>query len=224
MPRGARYNAFENCEHFMTAASDHPTLEFQDSALSALFDGETDERELDGVLQSLTMDADARETCERYRMISDVLHGQPVSPGATLPHQFLAGVHARLAAEPSVTLASEPAVAQIRPAAANDAVFRWKLVAGLASLAAVVAVGWGVIGGVAPAGGDGVAGPQMALSPAAGGAEPAAVLVSTPQGQVLRDARLEQLLAEHRQYGGMTALQSPAGFLRDATYQPAPQR
>ena len=41
---------------------------------------------------------------------------------------------------------------------------------------------------------------------------------------VLRDARLEQLLAEHRQYGGMSALQMPAGFLRDATHTADPQR
>lgn len=50
------------------------------------------------------------------------------------------------------------------------------------------------------------------------------VLVQTGQGQVLRDARLEELLAEHRQYGGMSALQMPAGFLRNATCDAAPQR
>ena len=36
--------------------------------------------------------------------------------------------------------------------------------------------------------------------------------------------QLEQLLAEHRQYGGMSALQMPAGFLRDATHQADTQR
>jgi sigma-E factor negative regulatory protein RseA len=50
------------------------------------------------------------------------------------------------------------------------------------------------------------------------------VVVQTAQGQVLRDVRLEELLAEHRQYGGMSALQMPAGFLRNATYDAAPQR
>jgi sigma-E factor negative regulatory protein RseA len=50
------------------------------------------------------------------------------------------------------------------------------------------------------------------------------VVVQTAQGQVLRDARLEQLLSEHRQFGGMSALQAPAGFLRNATYDAAPQR
>jgi sigma-E factor negative regulatory protein RseA len=50
------------------------------------------------------------------------------------------------------------------------------------------------------------------------------VAVSTGQGILIRDARLEQMLAEHRQYGGMSALQMPAGFLRNATYDTAPQR
>jgi sigma-E factor negative regulatory protein RseA len=44
------------------------------------------------------------------------------------------------------------------------------------------------------------------------------VAVSTGQGVVIRDARLEELLAEHRQHGGMSALQMPTGFIRGATY------
>jgi sigma-E factor negative regulatory protein RseA len=115
---------------------------------------------------------------------------------------------------------------QVRAPAANDAVFRWKLLAGAASLAAVMAVSWSVLSG-APAGAGGSAGPQLALmqpAPEAAGNLPSAVLVSTPQGPVIRDARLEQLLAEHRQYGGMSALQMPAGFLRDATFDAAPPR
>ena len=94
--------------------------------------------------------------------------------------------------------------------------------AGLASLAAVVAVSWTLIENVSsPVGG----GPQLALVSSPATTSPTgAVVVQTAQGQVLRDARLEELLAEHRQYGGMSALQMPAGFLRNATYDAAPQR
>ena len=131
---------------------------------------------------------------------------------------------ARLRDEPLAL--PQPVVRQAgvgRPVAANDAVFRWKLVAGLASLAAVVAVTWTIGTG----GQDGqLAGPQMAsatpMSESASTIQP--VVVQTAQGQVLRDARLEQLLSEHRQFGGMSALQAPAGFLRNATYDAAPQR
>jgi sigma-E factor negative regulatory protein RseA len=38
---------------------------------------------------------------------------------------------------------------------------------------------------------------------------------------VIRDAQLEALLAEHRQHGGMSALQTPTGFIRNATYDAA---
>ena len=40
---------------------------------------------------------------------------------------------------------------------------------------------------------------------------------------MIRDPRLDELLAAHRQTGGTTALQMPAGFLRNATFE-APAR
>lgn len=47
------------------------------------------------------------------------------------------------------------------------------------------------------------------------------VAVNTGQGVLIRDAQLEALLAEHRQHGGMSALQTPSGFIRNATYDAA---
>ena len=38
---------------------------------------------------------------------------------------------------------------------------------------------------------------------------------------MLRDARLDELLAAHKQFGGTSALQMPAGFLRNATFDGA---
>jgi sigma-E factor negative regulatory protein RseA len=35
---------------------------------------------------------------------------------------------------------------------------------------------------------------------------------------MLRDPRLDELVAAHRQYHGATNLQMPAGFLRNATF------
>jgi sigma-E factor negative regulatory protein RseA len=41
-----------------------------------------------------------------------------------------------------------------------------------------------------------------------------------PQAPVMiRDARLDELLAAHRQSGGASALQMPSGFLRNATFE-----
>jgi sigma-E factor negative regulatory protein RseA len=54
------------------------------------------------------------------------------------------------------------------------------------------------------------------LTPLAVVADGTPVLASTPQGQVWRDARLQELMQTHRQSGGVSALQAPAGFLRTA--------
>lgn len=201
-----------------------PVRESRREALSALLDGEVRADDLDVLLapgseEMAALLADG----QTYELIGDVLRGRPVH-GSVGGEAFAGAIMARLLDEPPVL--SQPLVQQAgvgRPLAANDAVFRWKLVAGLASLAAVVAVTWTIgVGGQ-----DGqLAGPQIANAGPV--AEPVStiqpVVVQTPQGQVLRDARLEQLLSEHRQFGGMSALQAPAGFLRNATYDAAPQR
>lgn len=193
-------------------------------ALSALLDGEVRSDDLDALLAPGSEEMAALlSDGQTYELIGDVLRGRPAY-GSVGGEAFAGAVMARLLDEPPVL--SQPLVQQAgvdRPQAANDAVFRWKLVAGLASLAAVVAVTWTI--GVGERDGQ-LAGPQMAnaspVSESASTIQP--VVVQTAQGQVLRDARLEQLLSEHRQFGGMSALQAPAGFLRNATYDAAPQR
>ncbi len=195
-------------------------------SVSALVDGELSATELDALLQDKADPAGWDTDWKAFHLIGDVLRGsEPVVP-SRLPPDFAATVMRRLQGEAVLWPVPAEAVVHLRGAPANDAVFRWKLVAGLASLAAVAAVGWALVGTVVPSSG---AGPQLALAspPVTQGVSqeaPQAVVVQTPQGQVLRDARLEQLLAEHRQYGGMSALQMPAGFLRNATYDAAPQR
>jgi sigma-E factor negative regulatory protein RseA len=101
---------------------------------------------------------------------------------------------------------------------ANAAVFRWKLLAGLASLAAVSVIGWHAVGDWV----DQSASPQLAQ--VQGGSPdpvlPQAVALDTPQ-VIIRDPQLDALLAAHRQFGGTSALQKPAGFLRNATFETA---
>ena len=195
-------------------------------SVSALVDGELSSAELDVLLRDENGSTGWDVDWKIFHLIGDVLRGSESVLPSRLPSDFAARVTQSLQGETAVRLATTESVAHLRGAPANDAVFRWKLVAGLASLAAVAAVGWALVGTVTPSSSTG---PQLALTspPAAQGMpqEPSqAVVVQTPQGQVLRDARLEQLLAEHRQYGGMSALQMPAGFLRNATYDAAPQR
>lgn len=200
----------------------------RDELLSALADGELRDDELARALQAAAADRQALATWESYHLIGDVLRSRELATGSPAP-VFLERLSARLAQErgfaPQELPQPAPAVLQVRAEAANDGSFRWKLVAGFASLAAVAAVGWSVLG----AGGAAPAGPQLAqgiapagqAQPQAPGGVPAQALVARGEpGQVmLRDPRLDELLAAHRQHGAASALQMPAGFLRNATFE-----
>jgi sigma-E factor negative regulatory protein RseA len=210
-----------------------PQTDGQASMVGAWLDGELTEAELTAWLsQGVPSDAVVVRG-QVYQLIGDALRGEAPLVAAE-PSAFLLGVQARLRDEaPWRAPAAAPAplrstsaieVAQVRAPAANDAVFRWKLVAGLASLAAVMAVSWTVLG-TAPAGsGAGAAQPQLALAQPAPGERAAGLVIGAPvavntgQGVLIRDAGLEALMAEHRQHGGVSALQMPAGFLRNATH------
>lgn len=192
--------------------------------LSALFDGECSVLQTQALTVAYAESAELRQTWASYHCIGHALRAEREAPANPA---FVAGVMARIAREEVRPAPAQPlgqatagGAGVIAPAtadeAANDAVFRWKMVAGLASLVAVAAVAWQMVAAPSSA-----AGPQLAQAPAAVQAPLQAVV--TPQGVMLRDPQLEELLAAHRQFGGMSALQMPAGFLRNATYE-APQR
>lgn len=219
----------------------HPvaTIEQLDAGyvLSALADGELVEAELDAMLAALKSPAEAFSSWQAYQVVGAVLRGDEAPVARQPPGEFLAAVRMglgnldgeRLVAPSNPLTAVGHAMGQ-RSDAANDALFRWKLVAGFASLAAVLAVSWNVVAG-SGAGFDGAPGSQLASAAPASvtlqarrdrGAtsfSAAPVVVSTGQGPLIRDAQLEALLAEHRQHGGMSALQMPTGFIRNATYE-----
>ena len=228
--------------HHGPFSADGPAAVFEtesDAALlCALLDGELSEAELADWL-SRDPDMDDVAICgQTHQFIGDVLRGQRSLAGSTSASVFLAGVQARLLSEAPAKMAPSGSVlpsqamevAQVRAPAANDAVFRWKLVAGLASLTAVMAASWSVLE-TAPAGmGPSTAVPQLALaqpapedagvvrSVATATSVAAPLAINTRQGVLIRDAELEALMAEHRQHGGVSALQMPAGFLRNATF------
>lgn len=189
--------------------------------ISALADGELQGEAFAQGVELAAADPSARQAWHTYHLIGEVLRSGPC-PHVTPADEFLARLQASLRDEPPhklpvgavVPVAPEtPFVAPPREAA-NEGLFRWKLVAGLASVAAVAAVGWGVISasGTAP-----VAGQVAATTPAA------TVVTNADNSVMLRDPQLDELLAAHRQLGGGSALQTPAGFLRNATFD-APRR
>jgi len=176
--------------------------------ISALADGQLRGDALARGVALASGDAAGRETWRTYHLIGDVLRTGHAVPG-TEPEVFLARMRERLQQEPAVaapaTAPAPRAVPTDRPAA-ND--WLWKLVAGVASVAAVAAVGWNMWG----AAGSGQ--PQLAAAPTT-----TVVPVAGSATTMIRDPRLDQLLAAHRQFGGAGALQTPSGFLRNATFE-----
>lgn len=194
-------------------------------SLSAMLDGEASVQEADAVLSALSSSAAERQAWNDYLWLGQTLRTrEQVMPPANAA--FVAGVMERIrdqavAGQRSAPEALGTPVALPMAQAANDAVFRWKMVAGVATLAAAAALVWQVA--VVPH-----TGAQLAQAPQVPAVEQVAAndgtqAVQTDHGIVIRDPQLEALLAEHRQHGGMSALQMPAGFLRNATYE-APQR
>jgi sigma-E factor negative regulatory protein RseA len=205
--------------------------------LSALADGELDGDETAQLLAVPRAEHDGlHATWQTYHLIGDVLRGGEQS-AVHASSDFLSRLQTRLAEEPplaparpvAVPVAESVAVAVHGREPANDASFRWKMVAGCASFVAVAALAWTVVGGA----GSAVPQPQMAAAEAPvveAKAAPQVIEqeVRLPSGEaqvMLRDARLDELLAAHKQAGSSSALQMPvpAGLLRSATFT-APER
>jgi sigma-E factor negative regulatory protein RseA len=181
--------------------------------ISALADGQLQGEAFAHGVEAAAGDATARDAWHTYHLIGDVLRSGEYAPG-TAPSAFLGRLQLRLEQEKPAPGAAAAGLAMAVEGfqgaqAANDTSFRWKVVAGFASLAAVAAVGWTVVGG---AGGTPDRGQLAAVAPGV-------VLADTQRGVMIRDARLDEFMAAHRQLGGASALQMPAGFLRNATFE-----
>ena len=187
--------------------------------LSALADGQLGGEDFSTALKTCVEEPSAQSALaswNAYHLIGEVMRSPAPVVRAT-DMAFVSRLNQRLAQEPLVSvmprsLGLESGVSDLshhRSPASNEGMFRWKLVAGLASLAAVSAIAWNA------------SGLQTPESPAqlAQASEPRQVLMTSPQGPVVRDARLEELLAAHKQLAGTSALQEPSGFLRRATFE-----
>lgn len=188
--------------------------------VSALVDGQLRGKEFSQALELIAEAPDARAAWHDFHLVGSVLRsGERMADGGDAA--FVARVRLRLQQEGNL-LPSEAARAlpmQLEPAhrahSANEPIFRWKLVAGLASLAAVLAIGWNAVS-VLDAQTNAVQLAQMAQP--AWVAQQGKGMGGEPQ-VMIRDPRLDELLAAHKQFGGTSALQMPSGFLRNATFE-----
>lgn len=199
--------------------------------VSALADGQLRGDEFARTVEWVGTAEDARLTWHAYHVVGDVLRsGETLASGhdAAFVQRLMLGLQQEAPLVPRVDATDLIAVHAITTGAgglnpsknesANDGSFRWKLLAGLASLAAVSVIGWQAVGGW----GDQHAAPQLAQVQTG---KPEVALQQTAAGGepqvMIRDRQLDALLAAHRQFGGTSALQMPAGFIRNATFEGA---
>jgi sigma-E factor negative regulatory protein RseA len=204
--------------------------------VSALADGQLDDEKFGRLMADADQSGEVQAAWQRYHLIGDVLRAGRHEQ-CTDTSTFIARLKQNIALEPSTPVRTPIAVVSPqllhRMKAANEPVFRWKLVSGVASMAAAVAIGWGWVGSVTAPVGAQIAQTQQ-LQPAAN----TVVALATPAGPVtrgiasppvtvaagteqqpqtmLRNARLDELLAAHQQATG--GLQ-PSVFLRNATFE-----
>ncbi len=178
---------------------------------SALADGELLENELGSALALLEADGVARERWHTYHLIGDVLRAGAGVPLAAHDPEFTARLRRKLEDSPERPIADAKPLLPSSVPSANDRVWRWKLVAGLSTLTAAAVLGWQLVGDRSGS----AATPQLALQQP-GQAVPVA---DADVAVMIRDPRLDQWLAAHQQLGGSSALQVPAGFLRNATFE-----
>jgi len=220
----------------------------ESEALSALADGALQGEAFARAVERLGRDEAARDQWHAYHVIGDVLRSAELARGAA-DRGFVDRLQARLAAEPPLALAHAETVElvaavpsmPVREAANHDA-FRWKMVAGFASLAAVTAIGWNsfvTLEGAAPVGAtlaqaapgaavvaqqDNAGAPQQAVATlASAGSAPVPSFVMTGNDAapqiMLRNPRLDEFLAAHNQAVGGATLQTAPGFVRNASFE-----
>ncbi|GKS90334.1 sigma-E factor negative regulatory protein [Acidovorax sp. SUPP2539] len=198
--------------------------------LSALADGQLRGQEFGQAVDYASSNADGSETWQMYHLIGDVLRSSELARpvNSSLVDRLRSQIEAEGIQRPPLVASAvvQGAVAEVvTPAlAANASVFRWKMAAGFASLAAVGAIGWTAMTGIQ----SGAESAQMASAVPVTAAPAAVAVADATEGGgapqvMIRDPRLDELLAAHKQFGNTSALQMPAGFLRNATFE-APAR
>jgi sigma-E factor negative regulatory protein RseA len=182
--------------------------------LSALYDGQlgahlsaTQARQaaLALVRQSLADDGQTLQAWRSYSLASDALNGSQAGSAA---HREVLTPAQPTAPNPQAPQAPQERRVFAVQNASNDNVFRWKLAAGVAAFAATGSLVWNVLG--AGAGDADTAVAQNKLAPTTSTA-------TSQEPVMLRDARLDALMAAHRQFGGVSALQQGAGALHSVS-------
>jgi sigma-E factor negative regulatory protein RseA len=186
--------------------------------VSALADGQLQGDAFLQALELLEQSEQARTQWDAYHLTADVMHSGAAFSCATPSTDFLLRLRKRMASQTREPSDADPiqAVTRASVPAANDPSRHWRWMAVCASVVASLSLGWNLSGN---GGGSLAAGPLAQWTPALAPSSPGLTTALTPAGVMIRDSRIDQLLAEHQQFGGTSALQMPTGFLRNATFE-----
>jgi len=212
--------------------------------ISALVDGQLQGDEFVQALDDLASSPEARSRWDTFHLLGDVMRSgeQQVRPHDA---DFVHRLRQRLVLE-TIEIIAVPAVGiraggqkHSKIVSANEG--SWRRVAGFASVALAGVLAWQALHWANSV--DSSATPQLAqqnavpslqaassavladVRPAAVGqplirSDGSSALALTSEVPVMiRDPKLDALLAAHRQFGGTSALQMPAGFLQRATFE-----
>lgn len=195
--------------------------------VSLLADGQLQGEDFGRTVVQLAQSPEARQAWDSYHLIGEVMrHG--AQQARAHDAAFVLRLRHKIAQEDIKTIAvSETEISATgqfssRIKVANDA--HWRRVVGLASVALVGVLAWQGYRFAAPETQGNDAAQLVQVQPRAGVSAPAValpVLQASTGGTelMLRDPRLDAMLAAHRQFGGNSALQMPSGFLRNATFE-----
>jgi len=208
-----------------------------DDAVSALADGQLRGAEFANAVTRTLADADARAAWHAYHVVGDVLRSRELAD-CTSDMAFVNRFRSRLGREHEASAVDASALQSasnfvaskaiptraglekaVEVPSANDARFRWKLLAGVASMAAVAAIGWNLLGGSIQSNNARQLAQTQSSMPLPPPSVPVVATAAPEQAVMIRDPHLDALMAAHKQFGGTSALQMPAGFLRNATFE-----
>lgn len=195
--------------------------------VSALADGQLRGDEFVRAVNLLESSSEHRSTWHAYHAVGDMMR-----TGACLTIErdsaFLQRLRLNLEQEPSPTkgvaaFASGLAESRLETRqdsvlAGNDASFRWKAWGGIVSVVAVSFVAWQMFTGADTPNGLAQMVPPTVPTQALAQNEPSDLAAIDGQAVMIRDPRLDALLAAHQQLGGTSAFQNPTGFVRSATF------
>lgn len=194
--------------------------------LSALMDGELDASAVATACRAWRDEAQVRSQWHAYHLIGDVMRSEDLASDVKSDAQFLARLRERLAEEPVVLAPSNVATAvRAAPVRARRSWMGSVAVAGGFAVVAGTLVVTQMVGGLSAETEGDVSITQVSspLQTVALSETPASAAGEVPNvvlnGELVRDARLDEYLAAHKKFGGSSLPGGPSGFLRNASVE-----